>query len=60
MKIIRARLKAYKGSKVEEFISIKGRIKGLIEKNPNENFDFVFEDNVRKFIKPFGPESIDT
>ncbi len=59
MKIIRARLKAYKGSKVEEFISIKGRIKGLIEKNPNENFDFVFEDNGRKFIKPFGPDNID-
>jgi hypothetical protein len=60
MKIIRARLKAFPGAKIEEFISIKGRIKGLIEKNPNQNFDFVIEDeNSRKFIKSFGPDFID-
>ena len=60
MKIIRARLKAYKGAKVDEFISIKSRIKALIEKNPGQDFDFVIDDNGRKFIKSFGPESIES
>ena len=59
MKIIRARLKAYKGSKIAEFISIKGRIKALIEKNTGENFDFVLDDNGRKSVKSFGPDNID-
>jgi hypothetical protein len=59
MKIIRARLKAYKGSKVAEFISVKGRIKALIEKNVGENFDFVLDDNGRKSVKSFGPDNID-
>lgn len=60
MVIIRARLKAVKGGRVEEFISIRGRIKGLIEKYPTENFDFVLDDNGRKFVKSFGPENIDS
>jgi hypothetical protein len=59
MKIIRARLKAFKGGKVEEFISIKGRIKGLIEKNSGENFDFVLDENGRKSVKSFGPDNVD-
>jgi hypothetical protein len=59
MKIVRARLKAFRGGKVEEFISIKGRIKGLIEKNVGENFDFVFDENGRKFVKSFGPDNVD-
>jgi hypothetical protein len=59
MKIIRARLKAFKGAKLSEFISVKGRIKALIEKNVGEEFDFVFEEDGRKFVRSFGPDNID-
>ena len=58
MKIIRARLQAVRGGRVSEFESIKGRIRGIIEKNQNEIFDFVIDDNGRKFVKSFGPGSI--
>ena len=56
MRIIRARLKPYGGS--AEFISIKGRIKGLIEKNKGDEFHFVVDDNGVKSVKEFGPEHI--
>lgn len=59
MKIIRARLKAVPGGKISEFISIKGRIKSLIERNIGDNFDFVIDDNGRKFVRSFGPDNID-
>jgi hypothetical protein len=56
MKIIRARLKPYGGS--SEFISTKGRIKSLIEKNKDDEFHFVVEDESVKNVKEFGPEHI--
>jgi hypothetical protein len=59
MKIIRARLKAVPGAKLAEFISVKGRIKALIEKNVGDNFDIVLDENGRKFVKTFGPDNID-
>ena len=58
MRIIRGRLRSY-GNKVDEFISVKGRIKALIEKNINENFDFTFEEGRRKSVKSFGPDFLD-
>lgn len=56
MKIIRARLKPFGGS--SEFISVKGRIKSLIEKNPGDIFHFVIDNNGVKSVKEFGPDSI--
>lgn len=58
MVITRARLKP--NGKPSEYISIKGRIKGLIEKNRNneEVFEFVINDNGRISSKIFGHENI--
>ena len=56
MRIIRARLKPFGG--VSEFISVKGRIKGLIRNNPNDTFDFVIDNNGVKAVKTFGPDNI--
>lgn len=56
MKIVRARLKSY-GS-VSEFISVKGKIKGLIEKNQGDTFQFVIDDAGVKTVKEFGPDNI--
>ena len=57
MKILRARLKPYGGS--SEFISSKGRIKGLIEKNKDDEFHFVVDNEEGvKTVKEFGPENI--
>ena len=56
MKIIRARLKPYGG--VTEFISVAGRIKGLIDKNKGDEFHFVIDEDGVKTVKPFGPEDI--
>ena len=56
MKIIRARLKPYGGT--TEFITVAGRIKGLIEKNRNDEFHFVIDEDGVKTVKPFGPENI--
>jgi hypothetical protein len=56
MRIIRARLKPYTGS--AEFISVKGRIKSLIEKNSGDVFHFVIEDSGIKTVKEFGPDNI--
>jgi hypothetical protein len=59
MKIIRARLKSMFGSKVSEFITVKGRIKSLIIENTEDNFDFVIDVSGRKSVKSFGPDCID-
>ena len=56
MKIIRARLKPYGG--VTEFISVAGRIKGLIDKNKGDEFHFVIDEDGVKTVKEFGPENI--
>jgi hypothetical protein len=56
MKILRARLKPYGGS--SEFISVKGRIKGLIDKNKGDEFHFVIDEDGVKTVKEFGPENI--
>ena len=58
MLIIRGRLKPV--GTTYEFISIKSRIKHMILKNDNENFDFVVDDNGRKSIKSFGPDNLNT
>jgi hypothetical protein len=56
MKILRARLKPYGGS--SEFISVAGRIKGLIDKNQGDEFHFVIDEDGVKTVKEFGPENI--
>lgn len=56
MKIIRARLKPFGGA--TEFISVKGRIKGLLEKNKGDTFHFVVDDSGVKSVKEFGPDNI--
>jgi len=56
MKIIRARLKTT--GKAAEFISIKGRIKGLIQKNKGDTFNFVIDNDGVKSVKEFGPDNI--
>jgi hypothetical protein len=58
MKIIRARLKPYGG--VTEFISVAGRIKGLVDKNKGDEFHFVIDEDGVKTVKEFGPENINT
>ena len=57
-KIVRARLKPFGGS--AEFISMKGKIKSIIEKNKGDVFHFVMEDEGVKTVKEFGPENIDS
>lgn len=56
MRIIRARLKTT--GKAMEFISVKGRIKGLITKNTGDTFDFVIDDDGIKGVKTYGPNNI--
>jgi hypothetical protein len=56
MKIIRARLKPY--GVVTEFISVSGRIKGLLDKNKGDEFHFVIDEDGVKTVKEFGPENI--
>ena len=56
MHIVRARLKPFGGS--AEFISMKGKIKSIIEKNKGDVFHFVMEDEGVKTVKEFGPENI--
>jgi hypothetical protein len=58
MRILRARLKPYGGS--SEFISVSSKIKALIEKNPEDNFHFVVDDDGVKTVKEFGPDNINT
>jgi len=49
-------LKPFGGS--AEFISMKGKIKSIIEKNKGDVFHFVMEDSGVKTVKEFGPENI--
>ena len=56
MRILRARLKPYGGS--SEFISVASKIKSLIDKNPEDNFHFVIDDNGVKTVKEFGTDNI--
>jgi len=49
-------LKPFGGS--AEFISMKGKIKSIIEKNKGDVFHFVMEDEGVKTVKEFGPENI--
>lgn len=57
MKIVRGRLKPQKGT-TYEFLSVRGRIRAMIEKSRGDIFDFVIDDNGRKAIKTFGPDNI--
>lgn len=57
MKIVRGRIKPQKGSNYE-FISVKSRIKHLIEKNKGDVFDFVIEENGRRSSKTYGPDNM--
>ncbi len=52
MKIVRARLKPFSGS--AEFVSVEGRIKSLIEKNKEDIFHFVVDEDGVKTVKEFG------
>ena len=56
MKIIRARLKPYGAP--SEFTTISSKIKSLIEKNFDDNFHFVVDDNGVKRVIEFGPDNI--
>ena len=56
MKIIRGRLKPHAGA--TEFISVKGRIKSMIEKNNGDTFHFVVEEGGIKNVEEFGPDNI--
>ena len=56
MRIQRARLKHY-GS-TGEFISVRGRIKSMIERNRGDIFHFVIDDSGVKTVKEFGPDNI--
>jgi len=56
MKIQRARLKHY-GS-TGEFISVRGRIKSMIERNKGDVFQFVIDDSGVKTVKEFSPDNI--
>lgn len=55
-KIVRARLKPFGGS--AEFISMNAKIKSIIDKNKEDVFHFVIEDDGVKTVKEFGPENI--
>ena len=59
MKIIRGRLKPQPGT-TYEFISVKSRIKALIEKTKGDNFDFVIDDGGRKSVMSFGPDHLNS
>jgi hypothetical protein len=56
MKIIGARLKPVNGN--SEYIFVRGRIKGLIEKNRNDIFQFNIDENDHKSSKIYGPDDI--
>ena len=56
MRIVRARLKPFGGS--AEFISMNAKIKSIIDKNKEDVFHFVIEDDGVKTVKEFGPENI--
>lgn len=54
--IIRARLKPISGA--TEFISVKGRIRSLLQKNEGDTFHFVIDEDCVKCVKEFGPDNI--
>ena len=56
-KIVRARLKPMGGP--TEFISVQGRIKSMLIKYVDDNFDFVIDDNGSKYVKTFGVDFIE-
>lgn len=57
-KIIRARPKPMGGP--TEFISVQGRIKAMLVKYVDDNFDFVIDDNGSKYVKTFGVDFIES
>ena len=57
MKIVRGRLHC---ASPKEFISVRGRIKSMIEKNKDDTFDFTIDIDGKKSIKTFGPDDIDS
>ena len=57
-KIIRARLKPFGGP--TEFISVQGRIKSMLVKYTDDNFDFVIDDNGNKYVKTFGVDFVNS
>lgn len=50
--IVRARPKPFAGP--TEFISVQGRIKSMLIKYVDDNFDFVIDEGGRKSVKSFG------
>ena len=54
--IVRARLKPMGGP--TEFISVQGRIKAMLIKYTDENFDFVIDEDGRKSVKSFGVDFV--
>lgn len=54
--IVRARLRPM-GS-ATEYISVQNRIKAMLLKFDNDNYDFVIDDNGRKSVKSFGVDNI--
>jgi hypothetical protein len=54
--IVRARLKPYGGT--SEFVTAPGRIKSMINLNPEDNYDFVIDESGRKRSIAFGVDYI--
>jgi hypothetical protein len=54
--IVRARPKPMGGP--TEFISVQGRIKAMLVKYADDNFDFVIDENGRKGVKSFGVDFV--
>ena len=54
--IVRARPKPFGGA--TEFISVQGRIKSMLVKYGDDNFDFVIDEGGRKSVKSFGVDNI--
>ena len=57
-KIIRARLKPFGGP--TEFISVQGRIKAMLVKYTDDNFDFLIDDYGNKYVKTFGVDFVNS
>jgi|688.fasta_scaffold126993_4 hypothetical protein len=54
--IVRARPKPFGGA--TEFISVQGRIKAMVVKYGDDNYDFVIDEGGRKSVKTFGVDNI--
>ena len=59
MKITRARLTPVKGG-TSEYLSTQGRIKNMLEKDTEENYDFVIDEGGKKSSKKFGIDNINS